>query len=368
MHRYFILYLLFHFFPLHSLAQKNNHKDKFAVIAYYAGRSAMVDSFEVEKLTHLIFCFCHLNGNYLSIKNASDSATIMRMVALKNRNPGLKIILSLGGWGGCQTCSTVFSTKKGRRQFARSVKRTMGFFHTDGIDLDWEYPAIAGFPGHAYSAADKPNFTALITKLRKKLGHKREISFASGGFNQFIYSSIEWEKVMPETDRVNLMSYDLVHGSSNISGHHTALYSTQQQVESTDNAVQKMIQLGVPAGKIVIGAAFYGRLFMVSDTLNNGLYLPAKFDHGFSFRNLPDTLSTNNGFVQYWDSTAQAPYAFNRKRLLLATYDDSVSVQLKTIYAEKNKLNGIMFWQLMDDKPSGGLLNAIDKIKNKEEQ
>ena len=28
--------------------------------------------------------------------------------------------------------------------------------------------AIAGFPGHAYSPEDKPNFTALIKQLRKK--------------------------------------------------------------------------------------------------------------------------------------------------------------------------------------------------------
>ena len=364
MNRYFILPLLLNLFAVDSFAQKNNDKNSFAVIAYYAGRTAMVDSFEVEKLTHLIFCFCHLEGNRLSVNSTRDSLTIMRMVALKKRNPQLKIILSLGGWGGCQTCSAVFATKKGRRQFTRSVKKTNRFFHTDGIDLDWEYPAIAGFPGHAYSVADKTDFTALVSQLRKKLGHEKEISFASGGFNKFIDSSVEWQKIMPKITRVNVMSYDLVHGGSNTSGHHTALYSTKQQIESTDNAVQKMMAMGVPANKIVIGAAFYGRLFAVNDTLNNGLYLPAKFDHGFSFRNLSDTLGINNGFVQYWDSTAQAPYAFNRKRLLLATYDDSVSVQLKTKYVQKNKLNGIMFWQLMDDKLSGGLLNAIDKIKN----
>ena len=67
--------------------------------------------------------------------------------------------------------------------------------------------------------------------------------------------------------------------------------------------------------------------------------------------------------MQYWDSTANAPYAFNIQRRLLATYDDSISVQLKAKYAQKKKLNGIMFWQLADDKFSGGLLNAIDRIK-----
>jgi chitinase len=160
------------------------------------------------------------------------------------------------------------------------------------------------------------------------------------------------------------MSYDLVSGFSPVSGHHTPLYSTPDQKESADNAVQMMLAEGVPARKIVIGAAFYGRLFEVTDTINNGLFLPGKFAHGFPFSRIGDTLGIASGFVQYWDSIAHAPYAFNTQRKLLATYDDSLSVQLKTKYAIKNNLNGIMFWQLADDKFSGGLLNEIHKTKN----
>jgi len=346
-----------------ATTQAQTGPKNFAVIAYYAGRTTMIDSFEVEKLTHLIFCFCHLKGNMLSVGNARDSATIQRMVALKSRNPRLKIILSLGGWGGCQTCSPAFATRKGRREFARSARDLNEYFGTDGIDIDWEYPTIEGFPGHAYNENDKPAFTSLIKQLRRKLGKKNEISFAAGGFAKFIDSSVEWKKVMKKVDRVNLMSYDLVSGFSTLSGHHTPLYSTPHQKESTDNAVQMMLGAGVPADKIVIGAAFYGRFFEVTDTTNNGLYLPAKFYHGFSFSRLSDSLSAANGFVQYWDSIAHAPYAFNIQRRLLATYDDSVSVQQKTKYVLKNRLNGIMFWQLADDKFSGGLLNAIDRIK-----
>ncbi|GAC1587516.1 MAG: hypothetical protein NVS3B8_01560 [Chitinophagaceae bacterium] len=366
MTRRIILLLSLSVICFNAVSQKKNGKKKIAVIAYYAGRTTMIDSFEVEKLTHLIFCFCHLKGNKLSVGHARDSATIQRMVALKSRNPKLKIILSLGGWGGCQTCSPVFTSKKGRREFARSARDLNDYFGTDGIDLDWEYPTIQGFPGHAYSPEDKPAFTLLVRQLRRKLGKKNEISFAAGGFAKFIDSSLEWKKVMKKVDRVNLMSYDLVSGFSTISGHHTPLYSTPHQKESTDNGVQMMLGAGVPADKIVIGAAFYGRLFEVTDTLNNGLYLPGKFSHGFSFSRLSDSLTAANGFVQYWDSIANAPYAFNIQRRLLATYDDSVSVQLKAKYVLKNKLNGIMFWQLADDKFSGGLLNAIDRIKQEE--
>jgi chitinase len=346
-----------------TAAQKNAGSKDFAVIAYYSGRTTMIDSFEVEKLTHLIFSFCHLKGSTLSVDNGRDSATILHMVELKKRNPQLKIILSLGGWGGCRTCSPVFSTKRGRRIFANSVKQLSEYFDTDGIDLDWEYPAIAGFPGHAYSPADKPNFTELIEELRKKLGKEKEISFAAGGFAAFIDSSVEWKKVMPQINRVNLMSYDLVSGFSTVSGHHTPLYSTPQQSGSVDNGVKKLIAAGVPPEKIVIGAAFYARLFEVADTVNYGLYRQAKFYHGLPFRHFADTINVANGFIRYWDTLAKAPYAFNIQRKILATYDDTVSIKLKTEYSVKNKLNGIMFWQLRDDSFSNGLLDAIDEAR-----
>ncbi|MDQ2862931.1 MAG: glycosyl hydrolase family 18 protein, partial [Bacteroidota bacterium] len=75
----------------------------------------------------------------------------------------------------------------------------------------------------------------------------------------------------------------------------------------------------------------------------------------------------NNGFNRYWDTLAKAPYAFNIQRRLLATYDDTESIKLKTEYVIKNKLNGIMFWQLADDNFDNGLLNVISEVKKEEE-
>ncbi len=337
-------------------------KRPITITGYYAGSAQRLDSFPVEKLTHLIFSFGHLRGNKLHISNAGDTATIKKMVSFKARNPGLKIILSLGGWGGCKDCPAVFSTDKGRKEFANSVKELSEYFHTDGVDLDWEYPAIQGPPGHPFSPADKQNFTLLVKSLRQTLGKKYEITFAAGGFDQFIDSSFEWKKVMPLVDKVYVMSYDLVHGYSTTSGHHTPLYSTPQQKPSTDNAVKGMLAAGVPANKIVIGAAFYARMFKVDDTMNNGLYRPGSFYRGVSYSHLYDSIATAKGFAQYWDPVAQAPYAFNPERKILVTYDDSVSISRKTNYAIENKLGGIMFWQLADDKFSKGLLDVMKKV------
>ena len=335
----------------------------FRVVGYYCGTTIPVDSFEIEKLTHLIYSFGGLKEDRFTIHSATDSATIKRMVQLKSRNPELKVMLSLGGWGGCQTCSDVFSTDPGRKAFALSVKEITSYFKTDGIDLDWEYPAIKGFPGYTFRPEDRENFTALLKELREVNGPEFTISFAAGGFTSYIDSSIEWKKIIPFTDFINIMSYDLVHGYSTISGHHTPLYSTPRQIESTDHAVQLLLKRGVPADKLVIGAAFYGRFFEISPPAPADLYGPCRFLHSFSYKYSSDSLSEKNGFEKRWDDVAQAPYAIHNKRRLLATYDDERSVALKTKYAVQNKLGGIMFWQLYDDRFHNGLLDVISKNK-----
>ncbi len=356
----FYILLLVIFGCLNVYAQTSSG---FRVVGYYCGTTIPVDSFETNKLTHLIFCFGGLNGNRFSIHSAKDSATIKQMVELKSKNSTLKIMLSLGGWGGCKTCSDVFNSDKGRKEFATSVKQLSDYFKTDGIDLDWEYPAIKGVPGHTYRVEDRTNFTSLLKELRTTNGKQFEISFAAGGFTTYIDSSIEWKEVIKYTDFINIMSYDLVHGYSVISGHHTPLYSTSQQKESTDNAVQMLLKAGVPANKLVIGAAFYGRYFKIEEGSKVDLYMPCKFSHGFSSKYSSDSLSVENGFEKHWDDVAKAPYAINTKRRLLATYDNEQSIALKTKYAVKNKLGGIMFWQLYDDKFHDGLLETINKNK-----
>jgi chitinase len=335
-------------------------KNDINVLAYYSAGPEKVDSLPAKKLTHIIFSFCHLTGNKLTVDNARDTLTIQKLVGLKKQNPALKILLSLGGWGGCQSCSDAFSTAEARKEFAQSVLNLSQSFKTDGIDLDWEYPTIEGYPGHPFKPEDKANFTALINELRSTLGTKYEISFAAGGFQKFLDESVDWLTIMKQVDRVNIMSYDLINGYSTSTGHHTALYSNPNQKESTHNAVQYLLRLGVPANKLVIGAAFYARVWENVPAQNNGLYQSGKFKMGVDFKDFPVTLK---GMQFFWDDTTQAPYGYDAAKKWFATFDDKKSIAVKTKYAMDQKLNGIMFWELSGDTYKDGLVDRIDKTK-----
>jgi chitinase len=332
------------------------------VIAYYSGNAAEIDKYEIEKLTHIIYSFALLRGNKIHVSPAAGTI-LNKLVSLKKRNPKLKVQLAFGGWGGCKTCPLVFSEEKGRNEFAHSVKELLNKYQLDGIDIDWEYPAVQGPVGHPFSPADKQNFTLLMQALRNELGKEKEISFAAGSFSEYLENSIEWKKVAALADRIHLMSYDLVNRNSIITGHHTPIYSTTVQKESADNAIRFFDSLSVPLNKVVIGAACYARVYGKVQPANNGLYQPGAFQRFYAFKNYDQVFSEANGYETYWDDEAKAPWSYNKEKKLYATYDNKRSVQSKTQYAIDKRLAGIMFWELRQDLVRNGLLHTIYEVK-----
>lgn len=364
------------------------------VLAYYLGNGADLEQYDVNQMTHIIFCFGQLDGNRLTLKK-EDSLVVRKMVSLKQRNPRLKVMLSLGGGRGCKTCSHAFATDEGRKEFAQSVKAYHEYFGTDGLDLDWEFPNVEHFPGQKYSPEDKKNFTRLVKEL-SKLDDRYELSFAAGAHEGIFETVVEWKKVMKYIDFVNLMTYDIgsyqnrpkfpeyrhlsLGSDSKNTAHHTALYSTPDQLHSipgqygqymtpgqersVDFCVNYLIKLGILPEKLIVGAAFYGRVYEEVDKLNDGLYQPGKSTGSVPFKDLYTRFPADSGYVYHWDDIARAPYIYNPVRKTFVTYDDKRSVELKTKYVIDHKLGGIMFWQLRNDSYTDGLLETIDRVKN----
>lgn len=329
------------------------------IIAYYSGSGSDIASYPIGKLDHIIYSFLHLDGNKLAIDNADDSLSLLQITALKKQFPKLKVMVALGGWGGCETCSDIFSSAENRQTFAQSVIGILQQYNADGLDLDWEYPAIPGYPGHAYKSEDKQNFTALVTTLRQTMGSQYELSFAAGGSDQFLINAVEWEKIMAHLDRVNLMTYDLVSGFSKETGHHTSLLENENQLTSANHAIQYLDSIGVPLDKVVIGAAFYARIWENVPSENNGLYQPGDFLKSISYPELESLLKTDKSFRTFWDSASSASYAYSTALKQFATFDDSASLAAKVAYVKEKGLGGIMFWELRNDKKQDGLLDVI---------
>ncbi|HTE25053.1 glycoside hydrolase family 18 protein [Flavitalea sp.] len=340
-----------------------------AIIAYYTGHYKSIENYDISKLTHIVYGFARLKGSKLILGHKADTATVKKLVSLKKQHPALKIIVAFGGWGGCKTCSQVFSSGPGRIEFAESALQLLKYFDADGLDLDWEYPSIPGYPGHSWSTDDKSNFTLLLKTIAEMFSGDKELSFAAGAYQESLEKSIDWREAARYVDRIHLMTYDLRSSRHNSTGHHAPLYSTTKQNESADYAVKYLIDSGVPKSKIVIGAAFYGRVFSmtvrdnsITTRGNNLLDQPGKFKHFVLFSKLKSIESDPGGFHFYYDSIAQAAYGFNPQRKEFVTFDNMISVKAKAKYVLTNGLAGIMFWELSQDKPRDGFLSVITSM------
>ncbi len=332
----------------------------FKVVGYFSGDSAMLHTYDVKKLTHLIYGFSHVDNGNMVITKPKDAPTLLAFQKIKKQHPGLKTLIALGGWGGCEFCSQTFNNKELTKKFAASVKDFLHKYQLDGIDLDWEYPVIPGHPGHQNIPEDKEAFTNLVKELRLALGKEKLITFAAGGFQKFLDSSIAWHEIEPYVDFVNMMTYDLVHGYSTTTGHHTNLYSTRHGEESAQNVVNFFKQINFPLKKVIIGAGFYMREFENVPATNWGLYQPAKFKNFVDYKNGVNKYTGANGYVFLWDKAAKAPYWYNPAEKIFVTGENKASVQFKCEFIKKERLGGFMFWELPTDLPRGGLYEAID--------
>jgi len=354
------LILLLVICQLTTFAQK-----KYKVIAYYTGNGMSIQEYPVNKLTHIIYSFLKLQNDTLTFHNEQQQISLQQITALKKANPELKIMVSIGGWGGCAPCSDLFASEEHRNKFAITAVKLFEQYNIDGLDLDWEYPAIEGYPGHTYASGDRENFTALIKRLRKEMGDKYLLSFAAGGFIKYLEQSVEWEKVIPLVDFVNLMTYDLVGGYSIVTGHHTPLYDYRPGQESVKKCVNWILDNHVPGNKLIIGAAMYARVWAnVADT-NHGLYQSGNFLRGVAYKNFSDYFSDSSGYIKYWDIKAKAAFQYNSSKKLFATFDDERSIKAKTTFIRRKKLGGIMFWELIQDKPENGLVDRMSKKLNR---
>ena len=193
------------------------------------------------------------------------------------------------------------------------------------------------------------------------MGTEFLLSFAAGGFTKYLEQSIEWDVVMPQVDFVNLMTYDLVGGYSTVTGHHTPLKDYKPEQQSIQKCVEWLLQHKVKNEQLIIGVAFYARVWEKVITDNNGLYNPGVFKQMVAFKNFNNYFSDTTGFKNYWDKKAKAPYRYSELQQQFATFDNKRSVSAKAKFVRRKNLGGIMFWELLDDKISGGLLHTIRK-------
>ncbi|WP_318492046.1 glycosyl hydrolase family 18 protein [Photobacterium leiognathi] len=412
------------------------------------GRDYTVDNLPADNLTHILYGFIPICGPNESVKsvggnsfNALQTAckgvndyevvihdpwaafqksfkqagheystpikgNYAMLMALKQRNPDLKIIPSIGGW----TLSDPFFDfvdKANRDTFVASVEKflkTWKFY--DGVDIDWEFPGGGGAAADRGDAVkDGPAYIALMRELRAMLdkleaetGRTYELTSAIGvGYDKI--EDVDYGEAIQYMDYIFAMTYDFYGGWNNVPGHQTALYcgnfmrpgqcdgsgldENGEQFKgpayTSDNGIQLLLAQGVPANKLVLGAAMYGRGWTgvmpntltdptdpmtgtgtgkLTGTKEQGVWEDGVIDYkGIKSYMLGADGKGINGFEYGYDEQAEAPYVWNRSTGDLITFDDKRSVLAKGNYVKSLGLAGLFSWEI--DADNGDILNAM---------
>jgi chitinase len=334
------------------------------VVGYlYEKSNWSADDVYFGDLTHLFYSFAKIKDESGTVYEEFINAH--QLPRLRQNNPNLKIILSIGGWGAgyfSETASNPFALE----EFISSTISLIRQYQFDGVDLDWEYPctSVAGIKS---GPEDKVNFTNMLKKLKKGL---RELSSTTN--KQYILTAafgalmgdgryVELDQIMESLDFINVMTYDLT--KNGIASHHCNLYASSMtnQLGSADY-INQYLNAGIKPSQLLLGIAFYARksdqVVIEKDVLGSKV-LGSSFGSA-TFTKISELLQDEQ-YTYGYDSEAKAPYLYGNQEFY--SFDDETSIKEKVQYVKNNHLSGVFFWQYASDE-THRLIKAITKARN----
>lgn len=342
------------------------------IVGYYAAWAAYSgftpDKLDAGKLTHINYAFANIGSDLKIVLGYPDvdPSNIVKLNALKQVNPNLKTLISVGGWSWSGRFSDAALTDASRTVFADSCVDFIVKYGFDGVDLDWEYPVSGGMSTNTKRPEDKQNFTLLLKKVRERLDArgltdgKHYLLTIAGGAGSGYVNNTELGILHQYIDYANIMTYD-IHGTwDKYTDFNSPLYNNSdtspQYKWSIDSSVNAWLNAGFPAAKLVLGIPFYGYRYDAVTNSNNGLYQTYSGGASISYANIASNYLNKTGFVRYYHQQSMVPWLFNGSTFI--SYDDPQSIGAKTQYIKTKNLGGAAVWELSQD-PNKVLLNPL---------
>lgn len=317
-----------------------------------------------ELCTHIICGFAVLSNDTLAPSQPGDIAVYGRLVALKQANPALRVMMSLGAKGSTGHFSAMISADSGRRTFIASAITFLRKYGFDGLDIDWEFPGQGALPSE-----DRKNFDVLLKELHEAFRnessttHRNQLllSVAVAPTEGFITEGYDAAVIAHYADFINLMSYDyhMYKPYLPFTGHNSPLFrrKVEQGIFSTLHVAwssEFWVERGAIRSKLNVGLSLYGRSYTLLRPESHGFDAPATGtgpggDDGVSYPWVCQFLK--EGATPVLDDQSQAPYAY--KNLTWVGYDDLNSIRSKVVWTVARGFGGVMTFSLNQDDADG---------------
>ncbi|MDI9506924.1 MAG: glycosyl hydrolase family 18 protein [Bacillota bacterium] len=243
-----------------------------------------------------------------------------------------------------------------RVKFAENIVEIINEYGFDGVDIDWE------------GSVNGTNFTYLMEEVYAKVKannprHLVTAAIAAGPYQPPYYNLKNSGKYI---DYINMMAYGLVSSYGQYQNNlypRSGYHNPDHKAGATHNkcSIQESVDLfkgyGIPASKIIIGAAFYG----IKQIKQGDEWKSAGSVY---YTSIASSYLNNPDYTVYFDTVAGVPYILKNDGTEFISYDDPRSIQLKCDYIYQEGLAGMMYWENGCDL-TGTLLAAMRKGLNK---
>ena len=322
-----------------------------------------INSLVRETLDIAIYSFSRVTSKFtVSNSELSQMDKVFRL-----RKEGIRVLLCLGAYASEGVVfSDCASTSEGRKTLANSILENIEKYHFDGVDIDWEYP---GYQTGRSTDVDSVNYTLLMKEIHDTLKAKNPDYIVSAAIPGGIYGyqRYELDKLNNYLDYFNLMTYDL-QSESKVTHHSAMSNGTYAPYGSCKQTAELFASRGVSKNKLIIGAAFYGRMYTLTDTsviLGSTNVTSVK---AITYTNIYNTYiaklyRTNPPVERIWDSESLAPIMVDYTNKVAITYDDPESIRAKCDFINDNDYGGIMFWSYGEDLTYSLLSVINDEMK-----
>jgi chitinase len=358
----------------------------------------LVDDMPGGSVTHVLYAFLHVCGPGQLPKDAqacqgrqdfqlaasdTDTRFAEAFARLKQRAPHVKVLASVGGWGGSDPFFHLVNDAARRAVFVASVVDFLRAYPVfDGVDIDWEHPTNNGSANGVAlgDPADGQGYADLVQDLRKAVdqlgteGAGRAYLVTSAvNTRQALVEKINFKDAARALDLVFMMTYDFYGPWSKAVGHHSTLFSSSADADdSLAGALRNLTQAGVPPPKLVAGVAMYGRGFtgVVAPAMGQGFTgLPKQGNYpepeGAAFyRDIAANYLDNKGrgkagYRVMYDQRTAAWFLYDAKTQRYMGYDDPRTVIAKGQFARTQGMAGVFAWEYSQD--NGDILNAMNE-------
>lgn len=345
------------------------HKEQSKIVACYYNTPNRYEANELLPVnihphlcTHINVAFARIINKEISLEDIQYRA-LSDIVKLKKINPSLKILLSVGGAGNEGGFSDMVVNHASRKVFIRSVKSILHNYTLDGIDLDWEFPAVHLATNLNADRRERQHFSQLLREIRSEyIREKRNylLTVAVAAPETIVDVSYDVDQLDLYTDFVNIMTYDF-HSYTKytpLTGLNSPLYPRhdEQLYMATLNinyTVQMYLNKGLNSNKIVVGIPTYGHSFTLVNPENTKVGSPASGVGtlgGMGFVNYPDIclyVTRYRDVVIEQDDEASVPYLFRGREWV--SYESPASVAAKADFIRQRGLGGAMVYSLNAD-------------------